>query len=38
MIREAAKDTILTVPNATDKEGSQEIPITKGTIVRLSVS
>ena len=34
MIREAIKDTILSIPEETDKEGAEEAPIPKDTIVR----
>ena len=33
MIREAIKDTILSIPEQTDKEGAEEAPIPKDTIV-----
>ena len=33
MIRQTTKDTVLTVPNALDKEGSQQLPLKKDSIV-----
>jgi hypothetical protein len=35
LIREALEDTIVTVPNPVGEEGSQTVPIPKGTQVRL---
>ena len=35
-IREAAEDTVLTIPNPVGQEGSTTIPVCKGTHVRTS--
>ncbi|KAJ7634851.1 cytochrome P450 [Roridomyces roridus] len=37
MIREATEDTVLTIPNPVGQEGSQTIPIAKGTAVTVDM-